>query len=658
MKGKRTMKEKKYTAVLLMILVSLSCTARALELPLINGDFELPGTVKIGDWDNTADGDIPGWTSDERALESGVEMGYADPITGGDWSGFIYHTNTSVYNICDFEILPHRTYTLYVDAQDNYTSTPPAFLKMSLFYGTATNRIEIVSETIELTTSWDTYSISFHPDDYPAAVAEDIGVELENVTDEEVAEESWIGIDNVKIIVSDFVTLIGPADGSFGQPRDSILEWTVDNGWACNVYFGTDPNAGDNEEVVTNEVAGYYDPQSLPYATTFYWAVDAIDPNDGHPFPQPGPAWTFRTISDIPEIIVQPQSVTAFLGDTMQMIIFVSSAFEPHSYQWYRDDVALTDDAKHTGTQSDILTIHDIEVTDEQASYYCEVSNIKGTVTSDVVLIMLKRLLAHYKFENNLLDELGENDGSASGGKVQYVSGVDGMAVEAETKNTYIKLSTDAYPKAGVGNGLPEGTVSCWIKIGFIGAEYRIFGNVNSGGTAVILKAPTWENDFIGLAGFWIRDERGIGAEVWSSVTVCDNKWHHVVASWDTAEGFFRIYVDGILSGEEIVPGMGDFADWQYPMAILAGMEGGSAGYNYLEPLDELQFYNYAMTRLEIAAIYYDQTGIELCAVDYPAAYDLSGPLGKPDCVLDMYDMALLCASWLECGLYPSCPLD
>jgi hypothetical protein len=419
------------------------------------------------------------------------------------------------------------------------------------------------------------------------------------------------------------------------------------------------PTGGHNEQVKTNEVASYYVPEEeLPYATTFYWAVDAIDPNDGNPYADPGPTWTFKTISDIPEIIVQPQSVAAFLGDTVQMTISALSAFLPHDYQWYRDDVSLTDDAKHTGTQTDTLTIHNIEVTDELASYYCKVSNSQGTVDSEIALIMLKRLLAHYKFENNLRDELGENHGSSSGGKVSYVSGVDGMAVEATTKNNYIELSENAYPKAGVGNGLLEGTVSCWVKIGFIGTEYRIFGNVNSGGTAVLLKAPTWANDFVGLAGFWIRDDAYIGAEVWSSVGVCDNVWHHVVATWDTAEGFFRIYVDGVLSGEELVDGMGDFADWDYPMTILAGMEGGSALYPYSEPLDELQFYNYAMTRTEIADIYYDQTGIELCAVDYPAEYDLSGPTGEPDCSLDMYDMAQLCASWLECGLYPNCPSE
>ena len=166
------MKEKKYVVVLLVFMMSLACTAWAYDLPLINGDFELPGTVKIGGWDNVEE-DIPGWTSDGLAIESGVETGWADPITGGDWSGFIFNGDPTVYNICDFAVLPHRTYTLYIDAQDNWTDSGPALLNVSLFYGTAVSRTEIVSTTLDLPDSWDTYTLSFDVADYPAAVGQD-----------------------------------------------------------------------------------------------------------------------------------------------------------------------------------------------------------------------------------------------------------------------------------------------------------------------------------------------------------------------------------------------------------------------------------------------------------------------------------------------------
>lgn len=643
---------KKYM-VLLVLITCLPCSAWALELPLVNGDFELPGTIKIGTWDDVVN-DIPGWTSDAPAPQSGVEMGYAS-ATGGDWSGVIFNRDPSVYNICIFSILPHRTYTLYVDAQDNWTSVPPAVFKMSLFYQTATERNEIVSRTMELPNTWMTYSISFDVADYPAALDGYIGVELYNTTDS--AADSWIGVDNVKIVASDFVTLINPADGSTQQPIGSVLQWTVDTGWPCDVYFGTDPDAGNNPLVIANETAGSYEPPvDLPYATTHYWTVEAIDPNDGNPFPQPGPVWTFKIISDVPEITDQPESVAAFIDDTVQMAISATSAFMPHSYRWYRADVALTDDIKHSGTDTDTLTIHDIDANDDMAEYYCQVTNSRGTVSSETAMVMIKRLLAHYKFENNVNDELGQNDGSVRGGQPGYVSGVDGMAIESD-RSAYIRLSTDAYPKAGVGNGLLKGTVSCWIKIGYIGNEYRMFGNVNSGtGNAILLKAPVGENDFLGLAGFWIRDNAGVGVEVWTSVGVCDAQWHHLAATWDSEEGFARIYVDGVQQGQAFVGGMGDFAAWENPTTILAGMDAGSVVYNYAEPLDELQFYNYAMTGTEIAGLYYEQTGIELCAVDYPVEYDLSGPEGEPDCSLDIYDLAALYSSWLDCGLYPECP--
>lgn len=93
---------KKYI-VLLVLITCLPCSVWALELPLVNGDFELPGTIKIGTWDDVVN-DIPGWTSDAPAPQSGVEMGYAS-ATGGDWSGVIFNRDPSVYNICNFSRL-------------------------------------------------------------------------------------------------------------------------------------------------------------------------------------------------------------------------------------------------------------------------------------------------------------------------------------------------------------------------------------------------------------------------------------------------------------------------------------------------------------------------------------------------------------------------
>jgi hypothetical protein len=586
-------------------------------------------------------------TDPNMTIDSGVESEWLSP-TGELWRGFLYNQDPSVYNFCDSTITTNRTYTLYFEAT--------GLIKASLIYGSASSRTEIVSETF-LPADWESFSLSFASDDYPDAIGQAIGVEFLNATE---SGDSWTGIDNVRIETF-YVNLVAPEDGSVGQPIDSVLEWTVDNGWACNVYFGPDPNVRGNDQVITNEVASYYDPEEdLPYATTYYWVVDAIDPNDGFPYPTPGPTWTFKTISDIPEIIEQPQSVAVFLGETAQMTIYVLSAFPPHSYQWYRDDEPLSDDAKHTGTQTDILTINDIELTDEQASYYCEVSNSLDTVTSDVALILLKRLLAHYKFENNLDDELEENDGSATSGKIYYVGGIDGMAAKGD-KSSYIELSEDAYPKAGVGNGLMEGTISCWIKISYIGGERRFFGVANTGsGTSIMLRSPIHENDFLGLLSFSIRDDSGIEAYLQTPDPVFDNKWHHIVAAYDTSAGDFKLYDNGVVVVETIEAGMGDFSAWNYPVTILAYNDSGNIGQNlnYTAPLDDLRIYNYAMTKTEIANIYYETTGIELCAVDYPAEYDLSGPTGEPDCVLDMYDMVQLCTSWLECGLYPYCPSE
>jgi len=141
------------------------------------------------------------------------------------------------------------------------------------------------------------------------------------------------------------------------------------------------------------------------------------------------------------------------------------------------------------------------------------------------------------------------------------------------------------------------------------------------------LRSPIHENDFLGLLSFSIRDDSGIEAYLQTPEPVFDNKWHHIVAAYDTAAGDFKLYDDGIVVAETSVMGMGDFSNWGYPVTILAYNEAGTIGQNlnYTAPVDDFRIYNYAMTKTQIAEIYYETTGIELCAVDYPAAYDLSG---------------------------------
>jgi hypothetical protein len=221
------MKEKKYTVILLTILMSLTCSVRAFDLPLENPGFELPGDGKIKGWDledgayydsDERPAEVPGWESDGTIIDSGVESEWLSP-TGEFWRGFLYNQDPSAYNFSDSIIAADQTYNLYFEATGS--------IKASLIYGTASSRTEIVSESIS-PPDWENFSLSFFSNDYPDAIGQPLGVEFLNDT---ASGDSWSGIDNVRIETF-YVNLVAPEDGSVGQPVDSVLEWTVANGWA------------------------------------------------------------------------------------------------------------------------------------------------------------------------------------------------------------------------------------------------------------------------------------------------------------------------------------------------------------------------------------------------------------------------------------------
>ena len=74
--------------------------------------------------------------------------------------------------------------------------------------------------------------------------------------------------------------------------------------------------------------------------------------------------------------------------------------------------------------------------------------------------------------------------------------------------------------------------------------------------------------------------------------------------------------------------------------------------------LDDVRIYNYALSCVQVASMYVDFVPTaEVCCVDY--ATDLSGPLGEPDCIVDIYDLVEFARThWLTCNIVPDCAFE
>ncbi|MCJ7778414.1 MAG: hypothetical protein MUP16_08890 [Sedimentisphaerales bacterium] len=176
----------------------------AAEIPIVNFSFEEPNS-KQNAWDGGTNAkgtfvDVPGWNSDTIATDSGIEGPDAWPgHTDGVMTGFLMGTDPSAWNLLDYTIVAGDDFILFVDARDNWTETAsmPAKLQMTLYCLVGGVRTPLATTTVELTTTWNTFSLTLSPSDAAVAIGSNIGIELTNAT---ASANSWIGMDNVHLI--------------------------------------------------------------------------------------------------------------------------------------------------------------------------------------------------------------------------------------------------------------------------------------------------------------------------------------------------------------------------------------------------------------------------------------------------------------------------
>jgi hypothetical protein len=444
-----------------------------------------------------------------------------------------------------------------------------------------------------------------------------------------------------------------PANKEPYAPLDTDLSWDPPEeeiiGITYDVYFGTEPNElninwygnnqiadGITETTVANSVFG-----PLDYATPYYWRVDTIDPNEGVPQTYTGNEWTFTTAPPWVVITGQPQDTVVPEGGTAELTVV---AVNDETYQWYKVD---TLDPNIVGTQvsgatSATLTIDPVALTDE-GYYYCEVMNATlPDATSERARLLTERLMAYWKLDRDLNDEIGTNHGT-SPAKITYSnSGIDGNAAEIADPDRYIVIDHDIGTFPGI-------TVSAWFNPTEIEGWHIIMDAIPTGPSNI---AIFQEDDLLMgevFEGGWVE---GTG--------VVAGAWQHAALVYNSADEVIQLYLNGDMIAE-------DFAEpdaWAQagPLTMGAYFPADEpdpvAGDYFVGMLDDVRIYNYALSCVQVASMYVDFVPTaEVCCVDY--ATDLSGPEGQPDCIVNIYDLVEFAKThWLTCNIVPDCAFE
>jgi hypothetical protein len=619
----------------------------ATDIYVENFSFEEPGTGKIAGWDR-----VPGWSSDTAATDSGCESDWPG-ATDGVWAAFLYNQDPSVWQLTEFPIPEGVSFTLKVDAQDNWTEFPPGLLKMSLYYDDAGTRVETATQTVETGWPWAEYTLSFNVADMPESQGQSIGIELQNVTEDGA---SWIGLDNVRLSV-DFCGIVYPPDGAVNIPIDAVLEWTLKPGFNCDLYFGTqgDPNVLLNPKVIENLPATSYDPSGeheLDFGTTYYWRVDPIDPNEGVPIVYPGSTWSFTTIGAEVVILNEPQDITTSISSDA---VFHVEALSPSdiSYAWYK-----VGDPVNILSYTDTLTIPNIQFGDE-GYYYCELTNDVGTELTREARLLTERLMGWWKLNGDATDSVDEvvigatvHDGILPADPNFIVGGIDGQGYEffGDGRTIIISDSSEYF------NFYPQGmTASVWVKTNTVTWD---------GVVAKHFRPEVWE-DWVGwlidVEGGWCHfTVRGSTDDLWGSnddENMFDGNWHLISGVMDPATQTSRIYVDGVRRNESGVYDMSNASLTTEP--VVFGAETQIGQIPYFGQIDDVRIWSYPLGPIEIGLLYTDfNPGENVCIErDDPwRSFDVVGELGESSyCKIDIEDFAELALVWLECNLVPEC---
>ncbi len=460
--------------------------------------------------------------------------------------------------------------------------------------------------------------------------------------------------------------LIAPADGATTQPIDVDLQWSAPSvlapsGYTLNIR-ADDPNWLDtaNNAVINGATSPYT--TALQRDTTYYWRVDAIDPNDGgNPIVVEGFTWSFTTVLSIPEFSAGLPADA--LADAGSDVVFEVSAVNPFTldstgmtYQWYKDANSISDGTEYLGTTSDTLTVTSVNAADE-GDYHCQViiTSNGGQADSPTARLDVKRVIGYWPFDADFTDMVGTNDGVPTAASARAFTPVIGVGEPnaiigggaAKFSSTYVGADND--PAGGaVVIPTPERllgdnsfSISFWEKSNSAeSSRYHVASGTDDSGIGNFFMwryVDPYPNAYAINLGPWA------GAyPLFTDNLYPEDQWHFMAITYDADTGQATVYVDGVTADSATVTTYTGFAS-----EIYVGNRKNMAR-PFSGNIDELKIYNYAVTPTQVAVEYTDTIDAVVCTESIVG--DLDG-----DCQVDTDDLALMALSWLDCNWIPSC---
>ncbi|TAK95969.1 MAG: hypothetical protein EPO07_14950, partial [Verrucomicrobia bacterium] len=217
-----------------------------------------------------------------------------------------------------------------------------------------------------------------------------------------------------------------------------------------------------------------------------------------------------------------------------------------------------------------------------------------------------------WRAENNALDSIDGNNGTLLNGTA-FASGMVGQAFNFNGTNQSVSISNS--PSLNPTNF----TVETWLNPAHIPQPGEIAMDV------VSKDGETFDRQYL----LTVDEHQVFRAHVWTpfgmsavygNVILSSNTWYHAAMTYDGSS--LKLYVNGVLDASIATPS--PMVVTTQPFRIGGGSPAGTPPYYFQGKIDEVSFYNRALTSNEIAAIY-GASSAGKCAATTACAPQASG---------------------------------
>jgi len=258
---------------------------------------------------------------------------------------------------------------------------------------------------------------------------------------------------------------------------------------------------------------------------------DAGEPNGsyvGNPFSLTGDKTGVDIVlTEPPSITVNPVAARRAAGAAVGFQV-AAAGTAPLSYRWYRDDVALSDDARTSGSATTNLQITGL-LTGDSGGYSCQVTNLQGSSVSAAanldVIVNGQTISGTFLYGGAQTGRVHTTVAQLRPNKALSLDGKTGYAITTLTDLSGTQLSIEYWFKgSAVTSAVRQQGGPGYIVAGW-GANYHILSNDGGVGQPLDVSNPL--------------------------TAVVDGNWHHVAMTWNmnTVNGFAS-YFDGALVQE------------------------------------------------------------------------------------------------------------